>query len=303
MVATRLAVVLSLTLATPAAVAWCRTTEPRTPEDGCNDAMPIAWPITCVGVTLNTHALDAATAAGQSLGESMRRWTPWAAARWSEVSCAGGPTSLRVVMMGEDDVAAGLAFDGRNVVSVNRRWTPDVFHRPGTIAITLVTNDVLTGALLDADIELNARDVGNPLGRPFGDGAPTWGVADGPTVLLHEFGHLVGLDHSRVLTAVMAAGRGDVERQRRALVDDDRDGLCDAYPVTGSRPAPSPGCVPQRAVAPRIAVLGGGGCIAVPASRTRRAYRVWMLVVVCALRRDPRSATTLRRISQVASGR
>ena len=112
--------------------------------------------------------------------------------------------------------------------------------------------------LLDADIEFDVTDAQTVLGREFGDGAPVWGVADAPTVLLHELGHLAGFDHSRVATAVMASGGGDVERQRRALTSDDVAGLCDAYPPSLG-PQPSAACAPQPAIAP-VVRLGGGGC-------------------------------------------
>ena len=138
------------------------------------------------------------------------------------------------------DVPLDLALDGRNVVSVNRRWAPDAHHRPGTIAFTVVTTDAPSGAFLEGDVELNARSPDNPLGRGYGDGPPVWGDVDAPTVLLHELGHVAGLGHSLEAGAVMEASM-DVERQRRALTDDDRRGLCAAR-TAAPPPAEGGGC-------------------------------------------------------------
>ncbi len=218
----------------------------------------VAWPMSCVGVALNRRGLAAPAPDVEDLGPLLRTHLPWALATWSSATCEGGAPSVRFVDAGEADVTAGLAFDGRNTVSVNRSWTPDAYHLPGTIAITVVTTDHPSAMLLDADIEFDVKDAQNVLGREFGDGAPVWGVADAPTVLLHELGHLAGFDHSRVATAVMASGGGDVERQRRALTSDDVAGLCDAYPPSLG-PQPSAACAPQPAIAP-VVRLGGGGC-------------------------------------------
>lgn len=269
-------------LAAPPLHAYCRTTEPRTPPPRCEYGEPVAWPVACVGLALNTRGLAAPSPAEQDLSALLRAHLPRAAGRWSDAPC--GP-SLRFALAPEVEQGEGLDADGRNTVTVNRRWPPDPYHRPGVIAITVVTTDVATGALLDADVELAARSPDNPLGYPFGDGAPAWGVADLPTVLLHELGHVAGLAHSDRDDAVMAAGTGDLERQRRDLTDDDVRGACASHPVTAARPRPSPACAPERPVAPPLALTGGGGCaVGGPA----RAHPPLAALVVAALARRRR---------------
>lgn len=278
------ALALAFALTAPPLHAFCRTTEPLTPPPFCERGDPVAWPVACVGLSLNARGLAAPTAAEQDLSDLLREHLPRAAAAWSDAPC--GP-SLRLAIAAEVARDEGLAVDGRNTVSVNRRWGPDPYHLPGVLAITVVTTDADTGALLDADVEFNARAPGNPLGYPFGDGAPSWGVADLPTVLLHELGHVAGLAHSDRADAVMAAGTGDVERQRRALTPDDARGVCASYPASASRPRPQRGCAPQRPVAPSVAITGGMGCAL---SRPVRAHlTLAAIVAVAAVRRRRRT--------------
>ncbi len=268
------------------ALAYCRMTAPPSPSGTCELHRVVSWPVTCVGVSLNTRDLSAPLDAGQSLDALLRRHLAPAALAWSDASCA---SSLALVIAPDVDLPLDLALDGRNVVSVNRRWTPDAYHRPGTIAFTVVTTDVATATLLEADVELDALSMENPLGRAFDDGAPSWGVADIASVLLHELGHVVGLDHSFVPGAAMQSSM-EVERQRRVLTRDDLDGACALHPVSPARPRPARDCAPEIPVAPPIRPSASGGCCA---SRRRRdapssGISVALGVLVATRRRRPR---------------
>lgn len=266
--------------------AFCRMTAPPSPSGSCELHRVVSWPVTCVGISLNTRELSAPLDAGQSLDALMRRHLAPAALAWSEVSCG---SSLALVVAPDVDLPLDLALDGRNVVSVNRRWTPDAYHRPGTIAFTVVTTDIPTATRLEADVELDARSMENPLGRAFDDGAPSWGVADMASVLLHELGHVVGLDHSFAPGAVMQSSM-EVERQRRVLTRDDLDGACALHPVSPARPRPARDCAPEIPVAPPIRPSASGGCCA--SHRRRDAPSSGISVAVGALvatrRRRPR---------------
>ncbi len=111
------------------------------------------------------------------------------------------------------------------VVFVNSKvqWQ-DSGNLSSWLAITKIASDSRTGQIIDADIEVN-------------DGMYTFWYDDrrGPAstvdfraMIVHELGHFYGLDHSTVDSAVMEA-RYDAETPRRALTDDDTDGVCALY--------------------------------------------------------------------------
>ena len=88
---------------------------------------------------------------------------------------------------------------------------------------TLLMNDA-TYDFCDFDCDGKAFDVG--------------------TVILHEAGHVLGLDHTDVKTAVMVSSRSAAEILR-TLHADDREGLCTMYPVAAA-PADDGGCTARR---------------------------------------------------------
>lgn len=79
---------------------------------------------------------------------------------------------------------------------------------------------------------------GSHAGKMHFDDAETWsltgagGTFDTETVALHEIGHLLGLAHSSVGGSVMFPSYGGV---RRALTQDDRDGIRRLYPFVCRR--------------------------------------------------------------------
>ncbi len=266
---------LAALIVTPDAQAYCRTTWPHAPPGVCEQGTPVSWAVGCVGVHLNTRGLRDVSGAGQDLDAVLRRAFARSLAAWSDAECGRAVPALQLVDGGDLDAPLDLALDGRNVVSVNRRWSPDAYHLPGTVAFTVVTTDARSGSLLEADIEINALSAENPLGRRWDDGAPTWGVVDAPSALLHEVGHLAGLWHSLVPGAVMQASM-DIERQRRDLTDDDRAGVCAVYPG-GPPPPRAARCVPERPVARAIPA---GGCVARPSGRHGARATTWTCVAV-----------------------
>jgi hypothetical protein len=97
------------------------------------------------------------------------------------------------------------------------------------LAATWVTVD-RAGTIVDADIEINATA---PLSVPTGDAGLELGVIanqrDLMSIMLHEAGHFLGLDHSREEGAVMQAAL-DVATVRTQLSADDVAAICAAYP-------------------------------------------------------------------------
>jgi hypothetical protein len=102
---------------------------------------------------------------------------------------------------------------------------------PAIIALTSVMYDKNTDQILDVDIEFNG------VYHSFGvlDGA----IGDGnkmdlQSVLTHELGHTLGIDHSSVPGAVMEPYGGPGETHMRTLSQDDMDAICAIYPFEES---------------------------------------------------------------------
>ena len=140
---------------------------------------------------------------------------------WSEVPC----TSFRARHDGERSVTGGD--DGVNAVILHAASWPTTLTR-GAVAETVVTLDG-AGAVRDADIHLNGVDHAFSL-----DGRA--GTQDLRSVLVHEIGHALGLEHSRDERATMAAAGSGL--RWRSLEVDDREGLCALYPANGTPAAP-----------------------------------------------------------------
>jgi MYXO-CTERM domain-containing protein len=99
--------------------------------------------------------------------------------------------------------------------------------------------DPATGALYDVDIEVNA--VAEPLavGR-----APQPSEADLDSILTHEVGHFLGLNHSKNVEATMVAGYQTGSLELRTPSADDIAGICAIYPP--DREPTSTSCAPRR---------------------------------------------------------
>jgi MYXO-CTERM domain-containing protein len=132
------------------------------------------------------------------------------------------------------------------------------------IGVTLITFDDQSATIYDADMLFNERDY-----RFSTQGAS--GRLDLLSVVLHEVGHLVGMDHTcgangevqpscydpslqqdparyqKIVGAVMYPLRGINDPPLRALTDDDAQGISALYPASPPIPAPTPLSVTPRA--------------------------------------------------------
>ncbi|MBI5487886.1 MAG: matrixin family metalloprotease [Deltaproteobacteria bacterium] len=122
---------------------------------------------------------------------------------------------------------AGYERDWTNtncIVWQEDRWPGE--YGADTIALTTLTYDPATGAILDADIEVNG------VGYRFGtDCSPE--LMDIQNMIAHEAGHMLGLDHTDVSGATMRVYSGPGDCSLRDLAPDDIEGATTLYPYAG----------------------------------------------------------------------
>ncbi len=93
----------------------------------------------------------------------------------------------------------------------------------GTVAMTLVSANQVSGEIADADILLNAAH------QTFCAGNCAAKAYDLQNTLTHEAGHFLGLDHSALPEATMFGGAPPQELSKRDLDADDSTGICFSY--------------------------------------------------------------------------
>jgi hypothetical protein len=148
---------------------------------------------------------------------------------WSSANCgAGQHPSISAMSAGQTPssmVEYAVGQPNANIfVFRDDEWMATI---PGSaLALTTVSYDSSTGKILDADVEVNGT------GGNITNGRPTDG-ADLPSIITHEIGHFIGLDHSPKPSATMfityKAGSGNL----RVLDPDDVAGVCAIYPPRG----------------------------------------------------------------------
>lgn len=138
----------------------------------------------------------------------------WAAVPTATIAFAEGPVTF----------AGKPGLDGVNLITANVTATEWAVYGIDAISFTNVTTSVTTGQLVEADIVFNPN-------VQFSTAAVTpFNISDLQAVATHEIGHLLGLDHSPLASAVMfplAAGR----LFSRTLTADDTIGVSALYPT------------------------------------------------------------------------
>jgi len=203
------------------------------PVQGCaTRGEPLFWPDTCVTYAVQRDGSPRRDITALELERAMQQ----AFTAWLGTECpGGGRPSLGVVPLGNVSCDA-VEF---NPPELGRAGAPnanivmfrdDAWPYPDerfVIARTSITFDTNTGAIFDADIELNSFD------NPFSIGETSI-ENDLQAVLTHEVGHFIGLDHSLFENATMQANYDLVNLGARTLSSDDTAGVCSIY-----APAPS----------------------------------------------------------------
>ena len=142
-------------------------------------------------------------------------------ATWSDVSCSsvilqyGGQTDQFPAKFVEEDPPL-------NIISYRDRKWP---YKSGVVAFTAITVDGKTGKVVDSDIELNGED----FEFTTDPGKEKWKM-DVQSVVTHELGHLLGLDHVDDASATMFTEVKPGDTKVRSLELDDIEGLCSIYP-------------------------------------------------------------------------
>jgi hypothetical protein len=183
------------------------------------NASPARWDFTDFPVQWNLNASTVSNVSGGNPPDAVAGgFGSWIAAPNTSISVTRGP----------DTQAASPAFDGVNLICFT--CSTD-FSSDGTLAVTFTTTangpgaddkhgsrSRFAGQILDADILFN------PAIKFTMDGS---GGNDLQTVVTHEIGHFLGLDHSAVVKAMMFPFAPPMER---ALSYDDVAAISTLYP-------------------------------------------------------------------------
>jgi hypothetical protein len=236
-----------MTLIPKAASAFCRITTTETAVDGadmtqCYDKShpPVWWPGACLGLSVQE---DGSHYASYSVVDDLLFQT--VLPNWMNADCsnpAGGHPSIAVFDTGPvacDEQQANVYGPNANVVMFHDGAnTPTGAWPYGdneadpslTIALTTVTFHPETGALWDADMEINSASF------PISTTTPVPpGYYDLQSILQHETGHVLGLAHPPIPAAVMYYAYLPGSDGKRVLNSDDINGLCTIYPPSGER--------------------------------------------------------------------
>lgn len=272
--------------ATSAASAYCRSTTcsgdcPRD-ADGCKTTgIPLAWPSLCVSVSLQADGTEFIAF------EDTRRIIEDSFVAWSDLPCDGGgtasiaftPADPATCHVAEYDPAGGNA----NVVMFHdTKWSYS--GEANNLAKTTVTFDTKTGAILDADLEIN---------HAYNEYTIVDDVVvyDLQSIVTHEVGHFIGLDHSPDLDATMYAGYEEGSINPRSLELDDVAAACAAYPpdrVASCEPEPKGGF---RSECKAEAAPASGGCSLASTSRGSPLEALGWALGLAALARRARHAS------------
>ena len=205
--------------------AFCRSTtcsgECARDFDNCKmEGAPLYWDTSCVSFSIQEEGSEFIDI------ETIRNVAAFSVVEWSERECPGGGNAT-MAFTTEDDVECRRAEynDGganANVVMFqDYKWEYEGVDN--TLAKTTVTYDTETGEILDSDMEMNhAYNEFTTVDDEV--------VYDLQSIMTHEFGHFIGLDHTPDFSATMNAGYQEGTVELRTIEDDDIAGLCAAYP-------------------------------------------------------------------------
>jgi hypothetical protein len=252
------------------------------------DGIPLRWPGGTVRCSVDDHASD------DLPGHSEIGAVHAALATWSAIP--GSPVEVRAASAGDDAASARVS------------WWPDWEEQADALALTVVTYDVESGEILDAEIRVN-DEVDWTIGGESDAGGDA--VFDVQNTLAHEVGHLLGLAHSNAEAATMYASSAPREVQKRDLHEDDLAGFGYLYdvspPAAELSAAPRGGACSMVPAVPSGSVANGTLFWLVLAALGRRATALAVLLLATGAARaespDERTRAALARADQVVIAR
>ncbi len=189
----------------------------------------IRWPKKTIEVALSTSLLSPGPNIkpdSDVVGAARR-----ALARWSSLS----NINFIVTWSSSTSISPAEAGDGVSLLTIASTPENEAFNSEATTARTRVFFDPETGNIAEADISINPRpraEDGTQL-QFSTDGTP--GTYDLEATFTHEIGHLLGLDHSSVLSSTMQGRQafngtfGLPAMTERTLSEDDRQKIRGLY--------------------------------------------------------------------------
>lgn len=185
------------------------------------DCQPVRWKNGCVGFTIQIDG------GGHIDPETLDAFESSAFAAWQNVDCGDGAhPGFFAIDMGTatcNKLEYNKDAANQNVIIVRTAAWPHPHTAGHDIALTTTTFDPKTGELLDADMELNLANFDLTLG----DDNVAYDLA---SVLTHETGHFLGLQHSLDEAATMRPFYDMGSTELRDLSPDDVAAICTLYP-------------------------------------------------------------------------